>query len=158
MFNWLKRPKQMHSPLMVTHDFVVLPSGIRVLRLYCSGYYPPGSAGNSHARQIYETGAEAFLATDADAVLLDFRHLDYIWGDDLCMAFDIPLHESVRRDDCPIAIIVGPKCEEALKTLIEDGGGNLQDANVFWDEPSALERISRDGTKRASQITDQEEG
>ncbi|HEY3900215.1 MAG TPA: hypothetical protein VGM54_16520 [Chthoniobacter sp.] len=149
MFDWLKRPMQMHSPLMITYDLAVLPSGVRVLRLHCSGYYPPGSAGTSHALQIYKTGAEALLVTDADAVLLDFTQLDYVWGDDLCLAFDIPSHESIGRDDCPTAVVVGPKCEDALKTLIEDGGGNWEEANLFWDEPSALERISRDASERA---------
>jgi hypothetical protein len=60
------------------------------------------------------------------------------------MAFDIPCHESIRRENCPTAVIVGPKCDEALKTLIEDGCANWQEANLlFWNETSALEQISR---------------
>ena len=107
---------------------------------------PARLSGSSHARQIYETGAKTLRATNADALLLDFSDLDYVWGDDLLMAFDIPWHESIERENCPTAVIVGPKCREALESLICDWRNtNL----LFRDEASALEQISRDAHNRA---------
>ena len=150
MFDWFSnKSKAKRGHVTITHDMIALPSGVRVVRLRCSGYYPPGCSGRPQTETIYETGARAFIATGADAVLLDIADLDYVWGDDLLRALDIPDHETIRRDDCPTAVIIGSKCQEAVQSLVADGCDNWQDANLlFFNEASALEQLSRHAHKR----------
>ena len=130
----------------MVHDVVSPQTGRRVVRLHCSGAFDHGG------HLIRDYGAKALRETRADTVLLDIMHLHYTWGDDLLLAFDIPFYADEHRADLPLAVVVGPDCQPAVQTLLEQEAGfsDWRDATfVFTDEPSALEWLCRDATSNA---------
>lgn len=84
-----------------------------VLVIRYSGEYPFGSEGNADAVYMHAMAEAAVALFDPWGVIHDFSELSYEWGDMLETVFDVgPEHESA-----PVAIVVGPHCEDAIRTL-----------------------------------------
>ncbi len=87
-----------------------------IMILKYSGEYGFGSAGNSDAVYMKAMGQAALEAWGPDAFILDWSDLKYEWGDMLEMALDIDTGSC--EPALPMAVIVGPPCEEAVRTLL----------------------------------------
>jgi hypothetical protein len=130
----------------MSYDIVPQPSVPRILRLHCAGEFDRGG------QAIRDFGADTLRETGADAVLLDFAHLHYTSGDELLMAFDIPHFTGDQPGGRPLAVLLGPYCQPAVQTLLEQEAGftSWHDAKfVFTDEALAIEWLSREATSHA---------
>ncbi len=102
------------------------------------GVYPPGSQGNQHARWMEGCVAGALLASDhVSAVVIDLSGLEYVWGDELTRAFD-----HVEQRKLPLAVVEGPRCTEALRTLMIDERRPIEGL-VFADVDAAIAAVMR---------------
>jgi hypothetical protein len=102
-----------------------------------SGVYGFGSAGNSDAAFMYAMGKAALAAWEPSAVILDLSDLEYEWGDMLIMVLDIG-GDQYRDAIFPTALVVGPKCEEAVRSLLALEGLDAEewiftDLEKAWD-------------------------
>jgi hypothetical protein len=115
-------------PLLLTEQFLegsgavsiryfLIPSEKRpyleVLVVRYSGVYPFGSAGNADARYMYAMAKAAVAAFEPWGVIHDLSDLRYKWGDLLEMVFSV----GPEVEPSPVAAVVGPGCEEAVRTL-----------------------------------------
>jgi hypothetical protein len=108
------------------------------------GVYRLGSGGNGDAQYMYAMGKAALAAWYCAGVILDWSELDYQWGDLLEKVLDIGAHQYVDAP-FPTAVVVGPQCEEAVRTLLGlDSKGTIEDIGfVFRDLTSACHYIDR---------------
>ena len=83
------------------------------------GIYSHGSMGSQDARYIVATAKAAHEAWYSSAIILDFTELDYQWGDEMDWVLSIG-HQPHINCSYSLAIIVGSKCESALRTLWAD--------------------------------------
>ena len=101
-----------------------------ILVIEFSGVYPVGSDGNSDAHYMYAMGKAAIYAWNPKAIILDMSNLSYQWGDMLEMVFDIGARYYGRA--LPRAIVVGPKCHNAVHTLINGLGADDPHAPIEY--------------------------
>lgn len=105
-----------------------------------AGTYRIGSAGNPDAQYMAAMAEAGVVAWEPSAAILDLSKLHYEWGDMLEQVFDVG---SARYGDSsfPVAVIVGPKCEEAIRTLLfglesseslDDRQGFCRDLESAW--------------------------
>ena len=82
-----------------------------------AGTYRRGAQGKDDALYIMATAAAAHKAWYTESIVIDFSRLRYEWGDEMQWVLGIGQRAPVT---CryPLAIIVGPGCEQALKSLI----------------------------------------
>jgi hypothetical protein len=109
---------------------------LKILVVKYTGKYGFGSGGNDDAvymRAMARAGIETFRPW---GVIHDLTELSYEWGDALEEVFIGPTFEP-----SPMAIVVGPKCEEALRTLllgldskdpIEKAGNVFRSLDAAW--------------------------
>jgi hypothetical protein len=129
--------------ISIRNEVVPLPSGGTVLLLICSGKYRIGSSGKPDAKKIYDEACQLLRDKGANRLLLDYSGLDYEWGDDLWLTFQI--NHPDKDKELPFAVVVGPKCEEAIRSLLEDDGGFeswLDSGYIFHDTGAALKSLS----------------
>ena len=82
-----------------------------------SGRYRNGSSGNPDALFMSAMAEAGIVAWGPAGLILDLRELEYEWGDLLEAVF--AAGESHYGDTrFPQAIIVGPPCEKAVRTLV----------------------------------------
>jgi len=80
-----------------------------------SGSYPDGSGGNDDARYMMAMAKAGIVAFDGIwGVVHDLTDLKYSWGDRLENV--IGVGPTIR--DNPTAVVVGPYCEDAVRTLL----------------------------------------
>lgn len=91
------------------------PGNILIVRY--AGTYRYGSAGNRDARFMYAHGEAAIAAWSPSAVVIDLRKLHYQWGDMLERVFDVGARSYVDSK-FPRSVVVGPDCEEPIRTLL----------------------------------------
>src|SRR5438067_50640 len=84
-----------------------------------SGEYRSGSAGRGDALYIVATAAAARKAWWSPSTVLDFRDLEYYWGDEMQWVTSI-VWDPVIRTHQPLAVVVGNKCRDALRTLLRE--------------------------------------
>ncbi len=82
-----------------------------------AGTYRPGSQGKDDALYIVATASAAHKAWYTESIVIDFSRLSYKWGDEMQWVLNIG-QQAPATCIFPLAIIVGPNCEQALKTLI----------------------------------------
>jgi hypothetical protein len=82
-----------------------------------SGSYRDGSAGKGDALYIVAAAASAQKAWWAPSTILDFRHLEYRWGDEMEWVTSIAWDPGTRLHD-PLAVVVGDECRDALRSLL----------------------------------------
>lgn len=109
---------------------------LEILVIKYSGVYGFGSGGNADAiymRAMAKAGIEAF---EPWGVIHDLSELSYEWGDMLDQVFIGPNFEPSPR-----AIVVGSRCEEAIRTLllgensnepIEKAGNVFRNLDAAW--------------------------
>lgn len=83
------------------------------------GVYKPGGAGRGDALYIVATAKAAREAWYSNSTILDFRELEYVWGDEMEWVTSITW-DRVIRYHAPLTIVVGEKCRGALKSLLRD--------------------------------------
>jgi hypothetical protein len=83
-----------------------------------SGVYREGSAGELDARFIHAFGQAAVIAWEPEGMILDFSNLEYRRGDDLRSILDIG-ERAFGIDELPKAVVVGPGCEEGVRSLFD---------------------------------------
>jgi hypothetical protein len=108
-----------------------------ILVVKYTGVYRYGSDGNPDARYMCALGKAGVWAYDPAGVIHDLSDLRYQWGDML----DLPLGVAPECDFAPVAYVVGPKCEEAVRTLflglhsdqpLESIGSVFRDLESAW--------------------------
>lgn len=113
------------------------------LAIKVTGNYRNGSAGDIDAKLIKGTMNTAVDIWEPNTVLLDLTDFQYNWGDYIDYIFDGPDRKK------PFAIVVGPKCRQALSTLIYGikSGRDIVDNKDFFDNlDKALERLEMEKT------------
>lgn len=83
------------------------------------GAYRDGSAGRGDALYIVATAEAARTAWYSHFTLLDFRDLQYAWGDEMEWVTSIGWDRVIQGRE-PLGIVVGEKCRAALKSLLRD--------------------------------------
>jgi hypothetical protein len=87
---------------------------LEILVVKYVGTYPHGSAGNDDAQFLYAMAKAGVAAFEPWGVIHDLSDLGYEWGDRLDIVFGV-------GPDCepsPVAVVVGPACAEAVRTLL----------------------------------------
>lgn len=116
---------------------------LEVLVVRYSGEYPCGSAGNADARYMHAMAKAAVAAFEPWGVIHDLSDLRYEWGDLLEMVFSV----GPEVEPSPVAVVVGPSCEEAVRTLCH---------GINSDEPlDALGWVFRDLQSAWRYVADQ---
>jgi hypothetical protein len=106
-------------------------SYLPILVIRYIGIYPPGSAGNDDAQYMKAMAKAGVAAFESWGVIHDLSELTYEWGDRLDSAFIGPednaeegklLGAIFATSNPPLAgqpaVVVGPQCEEAVRTLL----------------------------------------
>ena len=104
---------------------------LEILVIRYTGIYPFGSAGNDDAQYMKAMAKAGVAAFKPWGVIHDLSELTYKWGDRLEMAFIGPednakegeFLEAIFGPSDPAlagqpAVVVGPQCEEAVRTLV----------------------------------------
>jgi hypothetical protein len=84
-----------------------------------TGEYRSGAGGKEDALYIVATASAAHEAWYTSAIILDFTELKYEWGDNMGWILNIG-HSGPTDCHFPLFIVVGPKCESALRTLLNE--------------------------------------
>lgn len=114
---------------------------IMILKFF--GEYGFGSAGNSDAKYMRAMGEAVLEAWNPGGLILDLSDLSYEWGDQLEDVFYIGSYK-YRDKPFPVALIVGDKSEEAIRTLIVGINSNKALNEIGWvfrDLSSAWEYV-----------------
>ena len=87
-----------------------------------SGHYRPGHRGAPDARFIQGITQAAVGVWCPAALILDFRNLDYVWGDEMeevlgCRGEIRSLPYVIRW--LPYAVVLGDQCRPAITTLLQ---------------------------------------
>jgi hypothetical protein len=104
---------------------------LEILVIQYTGIYPPGSAGNDDAQYMKAMAKAGVAAFQPWGVIHDLSELTYEWGDRLDTAFVGPEDDGTTSEllgavfgisNPPLAgqaaVVVGPQCEEAVRTLL----------------------------------------
>jgi hypothetical protein len=82
------------------------------------GVYKHGSAGRGDALYIVATAEAARKAWWSPCTVLDFRELEYRWGDEMAWVTSIVSGRS--RVHAALAVVVGDRCRDALRSLLRE--------------------------------------
>lgn len=103
-------------------------TGVEILVIRYRGEYPIGSAGNGDGRYMTAMAEAGISAFNPWGVIHDLTGLNYQWGDWLENVFIGPPQNEAGKllgkifGQAPPAqqpaIVVGPACEEAVRTLL----------------------------------------
>lgn len=105
--------------------------------------YGYGSNGNSDAPYMSAIGKAVLEAREPGALVIDLSDLSYEWGDRLESVFFVG-EDKYKDTPFPVALIVGNKSEEAIRTLIVGLESNKTINEIGWvfrDLNSAWEYI-----------------
>jgi hypothetical protein len=83
------------------------------------GVYKDGSAGRGDALYVVATAAAARKAWWSPCTVLDFRELEYRWGDEMEWVTSIAWDRVLRAHE-PLAVVVGDGCRDALRSLLSE--------------------------------------
>ncbi|MES2072016.1 MAG: hypothetical protein V4488_16790 [Pseudomonadota bacterium] len=97
------------------------------------GIYGHGSAGKADARYMQAVCRAAHEAWYTSGTILDFSNLEYEWGDEMEQVIDC-LDRSPGNCTYPLAIVVGSRSEQALRSLLQESYDDL----CFRELESAL--------------------
>ncbi|MCE5170818.1 hypothetical protein LQV63_16050 [Paenibacillus profundus] len=116
-----------------------------IMALQFKGNYGYGSKGNCDAAYMKAVATAALSVWEPTALIIDLSELTYEWGDRLEEIFYIGTHQ---YDDTPFptALVVGPDCEEGIRTLLwgVHSAKSVHEADwVYTDMQSALEYAER---------------
>ena len=110
-----------------------------ILVVSYSGNYKIGARGNEDAVYMEAKRDLGLSKSGADAVMIDFRELNYVWGDMIELVYCLGLDT-----DFPVACVLGDGCREAIGTLVH-GVNSTEPAtteeNLFDDFDEAWQYI-----------------
>ncbi len=105
--------------------------GKKILVVSFQGEYRPGSAGNSDAAFMCGASAAGVNALSPYAVIFDFSKLKYVWGD-MLEAVYATAPRFLNSETESFAVVVGPECEEAIRTLELGENSNEPISAIPW--------------------------
>lgn len=114
---------------------------LEIMILKFIGDYGYGSAGNSDATYMSAIGKAVLEAWEPGGLIIDLSDLSYEWGDRIESIFFVG-EEKYLDTPFPVALIVGRRSEEAIRTLIvglesnktiEEIGWVFKDLNSAWE-------------------------
>jgi hypothetical protein len=116
----------------VTLRYFLTPSEKRphleILVIRYTGEYPFGSGGNADAIYMHAMAKASVTAFGPFGVIHDFTELHYEWGDLLEMVFGV----GPETEPAPVAVVVGPGCEEAIRTLFHGVDSSEPIDTIGW--------------------------
>lgn len=119
------------SNITASYRIAVREDGKKILVVSYSGEYRTGSSGNPDAAFMCGAAAGAVNAFSPEAVIFDFSKLKYTWGDMLEAVYGTAptfLNSETQR----FAVVVGPECEEAIRTLELGEFSNEPISSIPW--------------------------
>lgn len=113
-----------------------------IVVLSFSGRYRPGHSGAPDARFIQGIMQAAMGIWRPAALILDFRKLDYIWGDEMEEVL------GCRGEiELPYAVVLGDQCRPAITTLVQQFHPEIASAteldHIFDDIDEAWRYVHR---------------
>jgi hypothetical protein len=117
------QPLEIERPPEVEVRYATLAGAgyVTVLVVSVSGVYPAGSAGNIHASWIAVEVLRGLAAFDPCCVVLDFRELEYSYGDAILKVFgniDRFMSEPAGAP-FPVFTVTGEKSRAGFRSLLE---------------------------------------
>ena len=140
-----------HGPAGISCRYFLVPpeqAGRRtILVVAFEGEYPEGSRGNGHGAYIASEALHGVCAFDADCLLLDFRALEYRWGNSLLRVFqDVSQFKDGELEPgepaFPVVVITSEKCKHAFLSLITPTGQSAPEWHFEEIDP-AIEYAQR---------------
>jgi hypothetical protein len=89
-----------------------------------SGSYRYGAEGKGDALYIVSTATAARKAWWSPSTILDFRDLEYHWGDEMEWISSIVWDPGIRAYE-PFAVVVGDNCRQSLRSLLREDYQNF---------------------------------
>jgi hypothetical protein len=83
------------------------------------GRYRDGAAGKDDALCMVAAAAAAREAWWSPSLILDFRDLEYHWGDEMRWVISTTWNSGIRVHE-PLAVVVGDKCRDPLRSLLRE--------------------------------------
>ena len=117
-----------------------------------SGVYRDGAAGKGDALYILASAAAARKAWWSPSTILDFRDLEYRWGDEMQWVTSITWDAGVRAE-APLAVVVGDKSRDALRSLLRDDYGDTC-VETMDDAFAMCRRKAQEYKQRLKEIRD----
>ena len=115
-----------------------------------SGVYPDGSYGNSHGHYIAYSTVHGLAAIDPYGLILDFRELEYRWGNTLLLVFEYVSrfmdYEEESEPKFPIVVVTSDKCTDAFLSLVTPTGKPVPQWH-FDDMTAAIEYSIREANR-----------
>jgi len=101
----------------------VLPSPVprrdtRILRVAFSGTCGVGSDCAKDVVVMESVCLMGLWTWQAQALILDFTDLTYVWGDDMVALLELPQAAEVRHRDLRLAVVTSVHNEPALRSLV----------------------------------------
>lgn len=129
--NYLISKRNLKTPDSINCNYFIVDKNenrIDVLIVSFSGNYPNGSLGKNHAKFITTNTITGLINFDPDAVILDFRELEYNWGNNIldvfeCISFLKDSENSENEPNFPVLLLVSEKSKNGILSLL-----NLTDA------------------------------
>jgi hypothetical protein len=99
-----------------------------ILVVNFDGSYPDGSAGNRHGNYIASTTLLGLSSFDPWCVILDFRKLEYRWGNSLLAVFQnirafMDSEKAPDEEPFPVIAVTSEKSREGFLSLVTPRGG-----------------------------------
>ena len=109
------------------------------------GYYPDGSNGNRHAREICDFVSKLVGSTDPTAILFDFSDLRYRWGDALGGALVCAMFDGREESGRPrvVSVVAQGRTLRAMNSLIELSQSEDFRIELFENRETALLQIEK---------------
>lgn len=89
------------------------------------GTYPDGSLGNAHGQYIASATLHGLAHFEPWCVILDFRELEYRWGNTLLAAFqqiEQYMPPEPGEPPFPFVVVTSGKCRDAFLSLVTPTG------------------------------------
>ncbi len=77
------------------------------------------------AHYMYAKGQFGLMAYQPMGAILDFRDLEYYWGDKMDIVFSIGVGQ-YTDSDFPTALLIGDRCKKAIGTLVHDDPNSIE--------------------------------
>jgi len=102
-------------------------SKVPVLTIEFSGDYPEGSQGNKHGEYIAAMGLLGASIFDPWAIILDFRNLNYRWGNTLLKVFQdlsrfMDAENQPGEPEFPVIVVTSEKSRGGILSLLTPNG------------------------------------
>jgi hypothetical protein len=117
----------------------------KLLCVSFSGVYPEGSRGNQHGEFVARSTLTGMAHFEPWGLILDFRELEYSWGNTLLEVFEY-VARFERPDpgepDFPIVVVTSEKCRDAFLSLVTPTGKTAPDWH-FDSIDSAIQHVAK---------------